>query len=275
MLFVAVAAMAMQVLSNKFTTNDWIGFLFYFTANLLLLQSWLPWRDGYFSFNAVSWYLSTIAFSYCLFPYIHCGLRNSKKKIYGLACIAVILVISVAVILDIGKESFGWTTDFIKWMIYIFPVYRAGDFVVGVAAGYYFLERQESRLDNSVNLKDTGIEIGVIILMAFQIFLYENGFRHTNWTLSLFWLPVSVAIVLIFARCQGMISTKIGESRVFVWLGGISGEAFLIHQITIKAIGMGIENKILLTIVSLFLTIFAVTIWRKAQNIYKLLRNER
>ena len=52
----------------------------YFVANALLLQSWIPWRDGYFSFNAVSWYLSTSAFSYFIFLWVFREIQSKDKK---------------------------------------------------------------------------------------------------------------------------------------------------------------------------------------------------
>ncbi len=41
---------------------------FKLAANLALLQSWIPLNDIYFSLNEPAWYLSTIAFSYFMFP---------------------------------------------------------------------------------------------------------------------------------------------------------------------------------------------------------------
>lgn len=266
LLFVALV-MAMQLIFSNFVINDGIDFIFYFIINFLLLQSWLPWRDGYFSFNAVSWYLSTIAFSYYIFPHIHSNLRkNDKKRIYGYAWAAVLLMIIVSVILGVGRKKLGWTTDFVKWMTYVFPVYRAGDFLAGTAAGYHFLEQKSVKSKGYSKVGYTGIEIVVIILIVFQSILYERGFRITNWTLSLFWLPTSVAIVYLFARCCGMISIIIAKSRFLLRLGDVSGEAFLIHHIMIKATGMIIGNLILMAVASFLLTILAVIGWRKLQS---------
>ena len=72
----------------------------YFIANALLLQSWIPWRDGYFSFNAVSWYLSTTAFSYFLFPTVFKVIQSKdKKRIIKLAGIILGLMIFISVII--------------------------------------------------------------------------------------------------------------------------------------------------------------------------------
>ena len=77
----------------------------YFIANALLLQSWIPWRDGYFSFNAVSWYLSTSAFSYFVFLWVFRIIQSKdKKRIARLAGTTLTLMVLVAIILGIGKN---------------------------------------------------------------------------------------------------------------------------------------------------------------------------
>lgn len=112
----------------------------YFVANGLLLQSWIPWRDGYFSFNAVSWYLSTTAFAYFLFPCVFKPIQSKdKKRIVRLAGITLGWMILMAIILGIGKWHWGWTDAFLKWVTYICPLYRAGDFILGLVNGYLFV----------------------------------------------------------------------------------------------------------------------------------------
>lgn len=117
----------------------------YFVANAMLLQSWIPWRDGYFSFNAVSWYLSTSVFSYFIFLWVFRAIQSKdKKRITRLAGITLALMVLVAIILGIGQRSFSWTKALIKWVVYICPLYRAGDFVIGLVAGYIFVSTQKS-----------------------------------------------------------------------------------------------------------------------------------
>lgn len=65
---------------------------FKLAANLVLLQSWIPLNDIYFSLNAPAWYLSTIAFSYFMFPWLLKGLeklrsaRLVRRRLRDLAC---------------------------------------------------------------------------------------------------------------------------------------------------------------------------------------------
>ena len=49
--------------------------------NLLLLQSWVPDSDYYFSCNSVSWFLSSLLCCYLLFPLIYRHLSKMAKLI--------------------------------------------------------------------------------------------------------------------------------------------------------------------------------------------------
>lgn len=46
----------------------------------MLIQSWIPIRNIYFSLNGVSWYLSTLLFAYFCFPYIQMLINGEQKE---------------------------------------------------------------------------------------------------------------------------------------------------------------------------------------------------
>ena len=232
----------------------------YFIANSLLLQSWIPWDDGYYSFNAVSWYLSTAFFSYFLFPWIFRTIQSkNKNRIERLTFFTLGLMIITAIILGIGNEKFGWTKAVIKWVVYVCPLYRTGDFIIGLVTGYVFVSRKK-RLEGKTF--HTIAQIVVIALMILQVLIYSSGKSATNWTLSLFWLPTSVLCVYLFAENKGIVSNTLSKSNVLIWLGDISGEAFLIHQICIKGVEFLIKNKWFVAVIAFALSIICTVIWR-------------
>ena len=236
----------------------------YFIANGLLLQSWIPRRDGYFSFNAVSWYLSTIAFSYFLFPYVFREIQSKdKKRIVRLAVMVIGLMILLAIILGIGQQKLDWTNAVIKWVVYICPLYRAGDFTIGLIAGYVFVMFKNSW----GRVSHTAAEIVVIVLMAIQVMIYDSGTVYaTNWSLTLFWLPTSVICIYLFAVNKGVLSRALTKNTLLVWIGNISGEAFLIHQICIKAAEFITKDKWLVAVISFSTTLICTVIWRWAEE---------
>lgn len=232
----------------------------YFLANGFLIQSWIPWRNGYFSFNAVSWYLSTTAFSYFLFPWVFPTIQSKdKRRIARLAGITLGLMSIVAIILGIGQKNFGWTREIIKWVVYICPLYRVGDFIVGLVAGYIFVTVKNSW----GGVRHTVVEILIIAWMTIQVVIYNSGIMHaTNWMLTLFWLPTSIICVYFFAMNTGSISKLLSKSKVLIWIGNISGEAFLIHQISIKAAEILTENKWIVAAIAFVSTLVCTVIWR-------------
>ena len=233
----------------------------YFAANALLLQSWIPWRDGYFSFNAVSWYLSTIAFSYFLFPWVFQVIQSKNRgRIKLLACLTLAGMLFAAVLLGLGNRIWGWTSGFLKWFAYISPFYRAGDFVIGLVVGYLYIQsRNRGRA-----AWYTAAELTVIVLMVIQVGLYDRGsVRGNNWALTLFWLPTSILFVFLFAEQRGALSRLLTRSRVLIWIGDISAEAFLIHQICIKAAEVLTKNRWAVAVIAFAATLLGTVIWRR------------
>ncbi|MBQ6076233.1 MAG: acyltransferase [Lachnospiraceae bacterium] len=232
----------------------------YFAANGLLLQSWIPWKEGYFSFNAVSWYLSTLAFSYFVFPWVFRTIQSRDRKRIGmLAGVTLALMIAVSVILGIGKQNWGWTNALLKWVTYICPVYRAGDFIIGLTAGYYFVTVKNTWGKGAGSIA----EAAVVAVMTGQVVIRSFGVSNTsNWMLSLFWLPTSVIAVYLFAVNKGILSKTLAGSRALVWIGNVSAEAFLIHQICIKAVEYVTKNKWIVAAAAFVLTMICTVIWR-------------
>lgn len=50
-------------------------------VNAILLQTWIPFSDFYFSFNSVSWFLSVCVFLYLIFPFIARLVKNIKLRL--------------------------------------------------------------------------------------------------------------------------------------------------------------------------------------------------
>ena len=99
--------------------------------------------------------------------------------------------------------------------------------------------------------------------MLAQVIIYDSDMsRATNWTLTLFWLPTSILCVYLFAVNKGLISKVLSKSKVLVLIGNISGEAFLIHQICIKATEYLTKNKWIVAVVAFVVTLIATVVWR-------------
>lgn len=169
------------------------------------------------------------------------------------------LMILIAVILGIGRCNLGWSNEFLKWVTYISPFYRVGDFIIGLVAGYIFVSRREEKSKTVYSV----LEIEVAILIILQVIIYDRGvIQAANWMFSLFWLPTSVMFIYLSAVNKGILSRFLSKSDILVWIGNISADAFLIHHICIKAAEMMTEDKIFVAIIGLLLTMGCTMIWR-------------
>lgn len=107
-------------------------------ANLALVQSWIPIRSVYFSYNAVSWFLSTYLFFIVISPLFMKGIRRVAASKSPLGVAAVLLV--AMVLCEFGVAySFGHAS-YVHWILYVFPVTRSLDFAIGMLVAFGLTE---------------------------------------------------------------------------------------------------------------------------------------
>src|SRR3954471_18652653 len=102
-------------------------------ANLLLLQAWVPSDKVYFGYNAVAWSLSCEVFFYLAFPWLVKAIAvmstQRRRALIG-AVIGLLLLYPGVFSLTIAPHDFsGW-----EWTTYVAPLWRLGEFVVGIVA---------------------------------------------------------------------------------------------------------------------------------------------
>lgn len=105
-------------------------------ANVSITQAWIPNADIYFSYNAVSWYLSVTLFCVVMSPMIlrfWKNVDNNAHYIKIFVTFGVCLFIDCILYLVFGKSSFA------HWIIYIFPVIRLLEYVFG--GGYIHIAK--------------------------------------------------------------------------------------------------------------------------------------
>lgn len=97
-------------------------------VNVLLLQSWVPMGSVYFSFNAVSWYLSVMMFLLLVSSCVLYRLNYIKVK----QCCILLLAIGLSEFLLAGIAGrLPMEKTAIHWLVYVFPFVRLMDFVCG------------------------------------------------------------------------------------------------------------------------------------------------
>ena len=101
--------------------------------NTTILHAWMPHMGIYYSFNAVSWYLSLAVFFTIMTPIM---LRFVKRAgdfgRYGIpTLILIILILQSCIGIAGDKVSEFEAIGAGHWLVYICPIIRFGDFLLG------------------------------------------------------------------------------------------------------------------------------------------------
>ncbi|MGA4533297.1 acyltransferase family protein [Ectopseudomonas chengduensis] len=212
-----------------------------FLANVFLVQAWLPLSKYYFSYNAVSWSISSELFFYLAFPFLLSGWfkRVWVKFLVALLLLVLIIVISNSLNLpSYGRPGVGMEGVLVSehGLVYISPLSRIFEFVCGVCIAAIYKRRSPS----TVYWLATAYEVGAILLCALAVFNMNYLIRLSHdlmlGTSMAMWLHHCGSflafgmLIYVVAHGRGLIS-KILATPGLVFLGEISFSIYLIHQI--------------------------------------------
>ncbi len=193
--------------------------------NLLLIQSWFPSDKGYFSYNSVGWFLSTIMFLYIITIPVFILLKKMNPKPN---CIVICMAILFVGILGYNYLMREYNPEF--WT-YISPIGEAGVYCLGMLLGYMYADISKvSEEEEESGAVWTLIEILTFIIWLGSIFtepLYPWCSR------IIWWIIPNMLLIYVFVNGKGLIS-ELFRNKIFVTLGNITFEMYLIHQLVIK-----------------------------------------
>ncbi|MBN2810250.1 MAG: acyltransferase [Deltaproteobacteria bacterium] len=215
-------------------------------SNFFLLQSWVPLSEFYYSFNAVSWSISTEFGLYLLFPLLLAGFsRNWAFKLVGTLTFTIVITILLHY-LSVKN------TMTILGVVGHNPVARSFEFTSGMVMA--LLYNRIKHTYKPARIAATLIELtalaGSLVGMSMSLFLgsYISSFFAVPGRL---WVAVGnsnvifvAPFILLMALAKGEIS-KILSKPVFVFLGEISFSIYLLHQILIRAYSFYFEKFIM------------------------------
>lgn len=202
--------------------------------NLLLVQSWFP--EGAHSFNSVGWFLSALLFSYaCALPIGWVLNRLAKSKHPVLALCAAFGGTAFCVVLYCHTVQENMT----YWQ-YQHPLARLGEFSLGMILGYLTtLTRKKIRGKGWRRWLLTGAE--VFALWFWYVSLSRPGNYWCNRIVA--WLVPNTLLLTVFSLGGGWVS-DLFRRKVPVYLGDISFECYLVHQMIIIRLAVQVGDAL-------------------------------
>ncbi len=233
-MMVAALPFVVRGLTQAFSLHGLVKAGAQVVLNALLLQSWIPKSASYFSLNGVTWYLSICLFLYLMFPFLLKVIQRYQGR--TIACVSIVAVFCVqfgiAFLMRNVTVPMSVSDNLAKWVTYICPVFRLGDFFIGCNLGYLFLKRKGSLPIVVASIGEVLVLLALVVSQ--KIYNGHYGFFSTEWfILTVLYVPTSVVLVYLFATKEGIL-TWLLTNRVLITIGNVSASAFLIHQIVIR-----------------------------------------
>ena len=169
--------------------------------------------------------MSTILLAYFLVPKITKFLQNRPYVVH--VCLFIGLFIGLF-ILKFVLDTWGYRMPhrFVVFSLYVNPAYRLMDFYLGYLAFVVSIPLLELRIEK---WKVSILQVVLCVLYGVSVYCFPK-----------YWFPapyILLTSILVIALCQqGVVSSVMGNS-IFVGLGGISFEFFILHQVLQKYIG--------------------------------------
>lgn len=208
---------SLYAFGNMFSGFVTLGF------NLFFLQTLVPDKSFYFSFNGVSWNAADLMIFYAIFPFLIIWLSKISIRNFTFLMILIILCICLSMQLIPFKLH--------HYVFYISPFFRIFDFIFGI---YLYKVVVHFSLRPKY-ITASMFELGAIMLLVLW-FWFANAYSEVllPYAYSVYlWLPISL-VVIVFYIDAGLISKKILGTRLMVTLGGISYSFYMIHHLVIR-----------------------------------------
>jgi peptidoglycan/LPS O-acetylase OafA/YrhL len=216
-----------------------------FLANLTMVHAWIPVGPWFFSYNAVSWSVSTEFFFYLMFPLLIWNWSRTFwwKWIASLGVLILLCELSRALSLPNGFKPEKVVTSL--GVLYINPLARLLEFITGMVTYLVYARLRPNLLTfgrhspRLLIIAATIVELGALVLVWYfftavpliawiEILVGDGVWRE--WAVHACSFPALALLILILGLGFGWVS-KLLSSTVAVILGEISYSVYLLNQI--------------------------------------------
>lgn len=190
-------------------------------VNALMLQSWFPRQDVYFSGNPVSWSLSDEAFFYAMFPLLIFLLARRSARGQVVALVLTVVAIAAAQLTAHLIWTGGTKEDIARGLYFAnyFPPTRLLEFILGILLALLL-----PRLPRVPLLPAVVVMIGSIYLVAIVK-------SPSKWVVASL-IPVCLLIVAA-AQSDLLERRSLLRNKVLVTLGSWSFALYIIHVLVL------------------------------------------
>lgn len=256
-----------------------LGYIIRILTNAFLIQSWYPDFRLIFSFNSVSWSISTEFFFYIIFPFLIYNFYKTAEIKLLLSTAILILIIYLIHIYNIPQyQSANVGTITSTGILYINPIVRIFEFILGM---YSYKIWQKFSLYN-FNLKyiSTISEASSLFTILFVAYKYDHILAFVSVNISHYaaeWVAhsglcfISAFLIISYANGSGMIGRFLSTQK-FVFLGEISFSIYICHQLILRYIQINIpysdfiQNQYMIIAYFLFVFAFSWQLWLIEKN---------
>lgn len=196
-------------------------------ANFMLMQSWIPKMDYYFSFNAVAWYLSTLMLFIILFPAIILLIEKMTQR-QRVISFLILMGGYLALLLSVPTSMY-------HPIIYISPMTRMIDSLVGVALAYLFTAFK-SNLSLLKYGKSSFSVVVVVVVVGLMIIVNLISSKTLQYVSGIYWLPISIVIFTMAMQHESSNESAVLRFIRLPWVQRLCRGSFsfyLIHQLVI------------------------------------------
>ena len=171
-----------------------------FFANASLLQSWIPIKTVYFSFNAVSWYLADTLFFATVFPFLIRWIV--RASIRGRILIALFLLLFYLLVVILVPQQMYHA------ILYINPCIRLTDFIFGIyiALLYFRLKEKPAKWWNMTIISQLLVFAFIALLVIESTFLTDEA----RLIAPVYWALIGVLILV------ASLSGRIGGGGIYL-----------------------------------------------------------
>lgn len=199
---------------------------FALVLHICLLQSLVPFPSVYYSYNSVSWFLSSYMIV-CMVAPIVLRFVNIIKTERKLICISATILFCILILSTITPSiAATLNTTTVEYFTYHFPFFRILDFSLGILLGKYYLifEKESKTLTCTTSIIFGFFAAVCCLVCTFGYSLLPDEIRN-----NLIYIPGSMLAITFCAFSNEKIQNFIAWPPL-VWLGNISGYAFLVHK---------------------------------------------